>query len=152
MGRGLGDDVEPCTPRSLRGHRPDRDAGRRAARERAEALRRGRRRENDEIGVGELRRTLRDRAIERNDVGPELARQERPRVLGTREEHAARRARQVLEEALLGRASSDQCRLDPVSPHRLGGAGADDRDRRRLTPKRPKKSSAPIRLVSTTQS
>ena len=117
----------PGVARLRRSDRPDAHAGE-VAPKRGECPRGRRRGEHDQVGVGERRDLQLDGAIERHELGAELADEHVAGVLGGRVQDAARRLRELVDEPLLGRALGDEGRLDAVSPERLCGPRADRRD------------------------
>ena len=134
---GLGDDVQSCLPRSRSRLRADRDRRHRGAERGVRPRGRGGG-EHDQVGLREALGPQLQRPVERNEVGPELVREQPPRALGAREQHPPCRPRQLSEQALLRRDTRDE-----VGPaHRLRGRGAD----RRHPPGLP--AHAPAQLVA----
>ena len=151
MRLGLGDDLDAGRARVAVVCGPIETAGMLVP-ERAEGSRRRARREHGEIA---LRRRLRPqlaRAVERDDVGAELVGEQRPRAFGAREEHAARRARELGEQAFLRGDARHEAGSAPRC-ERLGGGRADRRHAAARAARPPQRArAAPFGLVTTTQS
>ena len=69
-----------------------------------------------------------DGAVQRDQLGTELADEHVTGVFGSRVQDAAGRLWKLLGQPFLGRALGDEGRLDAVSPKRLCGPRADRRD------------------------
>ena len=138
--------------RAARGRlRADRDGRRRRAERRVGARGRGRG-EHDEVGVRERVGPKLARPVERHEVGAELVGEQAPRALGAGEEHAARRARKLGQQALLRRDRRDEVGSSRAR-ERLGRPGPDRGDAAAASPRiRRASSRAPFGLVTTTQS
>ena len=112
--------------------RPDGDRGSVSADRRIRA-RRGAGGENDDVTVRRLRHQE-ARRVERHEVGAERIDRSAARVLGRREEHPARRTRELGDQAVLRGDTRDERRLDAVLAEALGGSGTDGGDLRQVAP------------------
>ena len=138
--------TERATPRRLRADRDRRrvsaDAGVRAGR-RAGG-------EHDDVALGRLGREQ-PRAVERDEVGAERVDRAAARALGRREEHAARRPRELREQAVLRRLAGTNAGSIPCARSASAVPGPTAATAGRLRPRRAI-SSAPFGLVTITQS
>ena len=91
----LRDDLDAMLPRSrggLRADHDDRNVPRGGTGERA---RRGRRGEQDNVDLRRFLRGKLDAAVQRHEVGAKRVDEQAPRSFGRRDEHAARRLREL---------------------------------------------------------